>query len=192
MLSVHLSPQQRATVTTSPSPSQLNTLPKNETYHKSFGQNNNNITVKRKLSSQQSQCSKNCCCCTKSLCLQHNKRSTSLPNLSLKIPKRKITATKSISNNLHKNVFDTEENGTNNKKAATNSPSTRNEQQQRCHNNENERRSSDRMSLSATTAATTTNDGNAQNDINDNHINIRIPIIGYEVMEERAKFTVNH
>lgn len=206
MLSLKFSPQQRASTTvTTPSPSQPNTretflsLPNNETHHLlSGGQNNNNITVKRKLSSQSS--SKNCCCCTKNSCIQHNKRrSASLPNLSIKIPKRKIFETKSVLNIVNTYNADTHQNATNSNRklnVGNSSLNTKcNNGQRRCHNNNNnERRLADRMSFSTTgittTITTPTHDGNVRSDINDNNISVRVPIIGYEVMEERAKFTV--
>lgn len=176
--------------TATPSPSFL-MLPNNES-HNLLRQNNNNITVKRKLSSQSS----NCCCCTKkNSCLQHNKRSASLPNLSIKIPKRKISVTQLVDQN------GTNKNNTmiveNNSSTTLDTHTQQHNGQQHCHSN-NDRRLSDRINLSATGTTTTittpfttpTPDGNFRRDTNDNNNNVRVPIIGYEVMEERAKFTV--
>lgn len=157
--------------------------------------NNNNITVNQKLSSQQPTINYR-----KTSCSRNKRRSASLPDLALKTHKDCICCshicgrTKSHSADILQappqpvavavHCAPVE-------RSSHNWPSKRNGQQ-----NHSQRRSSNRMGsaitiMTPTSMSTDRDRTNGRRDPNDNNMNVRVPIVGYEVMEKRAKFTVN-
>lgn len=156
--------------------------PKNHLCH-----NNNNLTVNQTLSSQYTTIY------TKTS--RNKRRSASLPDLAQLL---KTHTNCSQTCGRTKSVLEISkapvsqhcvcEPSTSSRRSSHNWPTKRNGQQY------SQRRSSNRMGSALTimtpTSMSTDRTTNGR-DLNGNGMNVRVPIVGYEVMEKRAKFTVN-